>query len=94
VVPARELLGDLLLELRQPAEALREFQIALRNAPKRFNGLLGAARAADLSSDRNKARGFYEQLVEISNRADDERPELKEARSYLGKPVASAGSAE
>jgi tetratricopeptide (TPR) repeat protein len=94
VVPARELLGDLLLELRQPAEALREFEVALRNAPKRLNGLLGAARAADRSGDRNKARGFYEQLVEISNSADDERPELKEARSYLGKPVARAGSAE
>jgi tetratricopeptide (TPR) repeat protein len=94
VVPARELLGDLLLESKQPADALREYEIALRNAPKRFNGLFGAARAADLSGDRNKARGFYEQLVEISNRADDERPELKEARSYLENPVARAGSTE
>jgi hypothetical protein len=51
ILPARELLGEMLLELKQPAQAMIEFEATLRSAPNRFNALAGAARAAKLSGD-------------------------------------------
>jgi tetratricopeptide (TPR) repeat protein len=83
ILPAREQLGELLLDLRRPAEALREFETSLRDTPGRFNGLYGAARAARLASDRRKARGYYGQLVALCRRGDGDRPELEEARAFL-----------
>src|SRR5262249_9568531 len=59
ILPAREMLGDLVLETGQPAKALIEFEASLRNAPNRFNGLSGAARAAAASGDRKKAKTYY-----------------------------------
>lgn len=83
IVPARELLGDLVLELKQPAEALREFEATLKSAPNRFNALAGAARAAELSADSQKAAVFYARLVELCQRSDTPRPELLQARVFL-----------
>jgi tetratricopeptide (TPR) repeat protein len=80
VLPAREQLGELLLELERPAEALVEFEAALSRAPNRFVAVYGAARAARLSGDPRKARQHYARLVEGRAGA---RPELLEARSYL-----------
>src|SRR6185436_2440521 len=65
VLPARELLADLLLDLGRPGEALKEFEASLRNAPNRFNSLFGSGRAAELSGDREKAERFYSQLLKV-----------------------------
>jgi len=89
ILPAREQLGELLLELKQPAAALSAFETALRNTPNRFNALYGAARAAALSDNRSKAVEYYQKLVEFCRHADSSRPELKEAMTFLAK----AGSA-
>jgi tetratricopeptide (TPR) repeat protein len=78
-LPARELLGDLLLEMGKPAEALAEYQASLREAPNRFNGLFGAARSAGLAKQPDLARDFYGKLLEQSV-AGSTRPELEEAR--------------
>jgi len=83
LLPAREQLGELLLELKQPADALNEFESSLRNAPGRFNGLYGAARAAAFAGDRKRAEGFYRQLVALCSHADTDRPELSEAKAFL-----------
>jgi tetratricopeptide (TPR) repeat protein len=83
VMPAREQLGEMLLELRRPREALAEFETALRRAPNRLTALYGAARAARLSGDRRKARLHYGQMLEGSRSRNRERPELQEARAYL-----------
>ncbi|HEX8293860.1 MAG TPA: hypothetical protein VF570_18995, partial [Pyrinomonadaceae bacterium] len=83
LLPAREQLGELLLELKEPAAALREFEASLRNAPERFNGLYGAARAAALAGDGKRAEGFYTRLVALCGHADTERPELAEAKAFL-----------
>jgi tetratricopeptide (TPR) repeat protein len=83
ILPAREQLGELLLELKQPAAALREFETSLRSAPNRFNGLYGAARAARLAADRDGAKTFYGKLVALCRRADSDRPELEEAKEFL-----------
>jgi len=85
IVPVRELLGEMLLELNQPALALREFEASYAKEPNRFRGLYGAAKAAALSGDREKARAVYEKLLAPASRADTERPELKEARTFLAK---------
>jgi len=81
--PAREMLGDLLLELKQPAQALSEFEASQRTDPKRFLGLYGAARAASLAGDPARARTYYGQLVALGQQADTERPELREARAFV-----------
>jgi tetratricopeptide (TPR) repeat protein len=85
LLPAHELLGDLLLELNEPAQALREFETALQMSPHRFNGLSGAARAAQLTGDSEKARTYYTQLVSLCDHADSTRTELAEARVFLAK---------
>jgi len=83
IIPTRELLGELLLELRQPQEALKEFEAALLVSPNRFNGLYGAAKAAELSGDRKKAEAFYAKLTVLGRRSDGKRPELQAAREFL-----------
>lgn len=83
VVPAREMLGDLLLELNQPAEALKEHERSLLSSPNRFNGLYGAARAAEVAGNRVKARLLYQRLVDNCKRGDTTRPELQRAREFL-----------
>jgi tetratricopeptide (TPR) repeat protein len=86
LVPARELLGELLLEVKQPAPALQAFEEAQRNEPNRFKGLYGAARAAELAGEKEKALAFYNKLVALAELADSERPELDEARTFLTQP--------
>lgn len=86
IVPARELLGDLLLEAKQPARAFKEFEPSLSKEPNRFNGMYGAARAAELAGDREKARAYYAKLVALSQKADTERAELLQAKAFLSKP--------
>ena len=88
VLPAREQLGELLLELKQPAAALAAFETALRNTPNRFNALYGAARAAALAGNRQKGAAYYRQLVALCRQADTVRPELNEAKSFIGKAAA------
>ena len=85
IIPARELLGEMLLELKKPAEALREFEASLKTSPNRFNGLYGAARAAELAGDRKLAGSYYAKLVTLSKDADSVREELKQAKDFVAK---------
>jgi len=83
ILPARELLGDMLLELNQPAEAMVEFEATLHTAPDRFNALSGAARAAKQSGENAKAKTYYAKLLSMCEHADGDRPDLQDARSLL-----------
>ncbi len=65
VLPAREMLGDLLLALDQPVEALAEYERALQDTPNRLNALSGAARAAQLAGDRGKAREYHLRVANL-----------------------------
>lgn len=89
IFPAREQLGELLLELKQPAAALKEFEASFRNTPERFNGLYGAARAAKMAGDQKAARTYYSRLLALTREADSTRSEIDEARAFVanGKPV-------
>ncbi|HKS38925.1 MAG TPA: hypothetical protein VJW76_17150, partial [Verrucomicrobiae bacterium] len=83
IIPAREQLGDLLFEAKDPSAALREFEASLRSAPNRFNGLYGAAKAARASDNTDKARTYFAKLIEVCAHADTGRAELEEARAFL-----------
>ena len=83
IKPARELLGEMLVELGRPADALKEFEASHLVEPNRFQGLYGAARAAELAGDRDKARTYYGRLVALGQGADGDRPELKRAKSFM-----------
>jgi len=82
IVPARELLGEMLLELKRPAEALKEFEASQLREPDRFRGLYGAARAAAQSGDLARAKRHFARLVDMAGQGDS-RPELAEARKFL-----------
>lgn len=84
-VPAREMLGDLLMELHHPAQALGEYEAALKISPNRFNDLYGAAVAAQMAGDSAKAKTYYSKLRENCPPAAD-REELQKMK------MAAAGS--
>jgi tetratricopeptide (TPR) repeat protein len=82
IAPARELLGEMLLELKRPAEALKEFEGSQMREPDRFRGLYGAAQAASQSGDAAKAKRYFERLVAMAGEGEA-RPELVAARTFL-----------
>ncbi|MCI0435814.1 MAG: hypothetical protein L0271_19555, partial [Gemmatimonadetes bacterium] len=83
LIPARELEGDLLLELDRPAEALRAYEKTLEREPRRARALFGAARAAQLAGVTDRARAHYTELLEVMAKADPDRPEPRAARAFL-----------
>jgi tetratricopeptide (TPR) repeat protein len=82
ILPARELLGDALLELKRPAEALKAYEGSLTNAPNRFYGLAGAARAADAAGQPDQAKKHYKALIALCG-PRCARPEARTAQTYL-----------
>ena len=84
LVPAREMLADMLLEAKRPVEALAEYKAALVNSPGRFNLLYGAGRAAQAAQQNDEARLYFAKLFEICGSSGD-RPELAEARTLAAK---------
>jgi hypothetical protein len=82
--PARELLGEMLLELKQPAQALKEFEESARHDPNRFRGIYGSALAAAQAGDAPKARAYYSKLVELAGNGNV-RPELQQAKTWLAR---------
>jgi len=68
ILPAREMLGDFLLATNHPQEALDAYESSLKSSPRRLNGLTGAAHAAQLAGDREKARTYYMQVAKLLQR--------------------------
>lgn len=84
LAPTRELLGIMLLEAGRPAEALTELEASMAKEPRRFRTLYAAARAAQESNANEKARRYFQELLDVAAMADTERMELLQARAYLG----------
>ena len=82
LLPAREMLGDMLLEVKRPAEALKEYEASQTREPNRFRGLYGAGEAAAQAGNREKAQQYFTRLVELAG-TGDARPETDRARQYL-----------
>ena len=84
-IPAREMLADLLLEANHPQQALVEYQTDLKLNPNRFNGLYGAARAAEAAGKPSDANEYYALLLKTCEGGSSTRPELSHARELLAK---------
>ena len=82
IAPARELLGEMLLEAGNAKDALAAFEATMKKEPNRFRGAYGAARSAEAMGNKTAAAKFYRQVLEIAKDSDNQRPELKRARSF------------
>jgi len=90
-IPAREMLGDMLLELHQPQQALAEYEMALKLSPNRFNGLYHAGLAAEAAGDKTKAQHYYAALLKSTNNgAQSARPEFAHVKSFVSSTQMAA----
>ncbi|SHF31146.1 TPR repeat [Microbulbifer donghaiensis] len=83
LLPARELLGDMLLAAEQPGEALQAYMNSIELYPSRFNGLYGAALAAQEIGRKTEAEKYYRRLLEMAGAEDSQREALQQARKFL-----------
>jgi tetratricopeptide (TPR) repeat protein len=84
-IPAREMLADMMLDMNRPEQALAEYEADLKFNPNRFNGLYGAARAAEMAGKSDKSNSYYARLVKICDGSNSDRPELSRAKSLLAQ---------
>src|SRR5215470_7988317 len=82
-IPIHEMIADMLLEAKRPAEALTEYEATLQSDPGRFNALYGAAQAAEQVGENDKASRYYAQLVKNCDGSKSDRAELKHARERV-----------
>ena len=85
VVPARELLADLLMETKQPALALTEFERSLKVSPNRLQAVYGAAQAAEAAKQPDVAKRYYAKVVESCAKCSSDEPRLQQAQQFLAK---------
>jgi tetratricopeptide (TPR) repeat protein len=85
VLPAGDLLGDMLLEANRAGEALAAFEATLASSPNRLNTLHGAGLAAERAGDTAKARSYYEQLLKVTAARDSTLPAVEHAQAYLNQ---------
>lgn len=83
VLPARELLGEMLLQSGNPEKAIKAFETSLETAPNRFNSIYGSGLAAESMGDRESAKSYYGRLIQLTTRANGDRPELTHASLFL-----------
>ena len=84
LAPARELLGEMLLQMNQPAQALEQFEATLKKEPGRFRAIYGAARAAQLSGNRDASERYFRELLKVCSHADKPgRSEVVEAQRAI-----------
>ena len=83
IIPAEELLGNLYIALNMPKEALESYKLNLEVRPFRFNGIYGAAKAAEKLGDFKLAKHYFNQLIELTSKTNSSRPEINEAKNFL-----------
>ncbi len=84
-IPAREMLADMMLDMNRPEQALAEYEADLKFNPNRFNGLYGAARAAEMAGKTQKSNTYYARLVKVCDGSTSDRPELAHAKALLAQ---------
>jgi hypothetical protein len=83
VLPAHELLADLLMEMKRPVLALTEYQASLKSAPNRRHATYGAAQAAESANQAALAKDYYAKVVEICSQCRSDDPQLRRAQQFL-----------
>jgi len=84
-IPAREMIADILMEAKRPQQAMAEYQTDLKLNPNRFDGLYGAARAAEASGKQADASEYYALLLKVCDGSNSTRPELSQARKLVAQ---------
>ena len=82
-IPAREMLADMLLDMKRGDQALAEYKASLKFAPNRFNSLYGAAQAAEIAGQSSEAAKYYSELVKVCEGSSSSRPELAKAKQQV-----------
>jgi tetratricopeptide (TPR) repeat protein len=85
ILPARELLADMLFDMGRYSEAQSEYETALERSPNRFNSLYGAGLAAEIGGNKSEAVFYYKKIVEITATIKTDREQLKHAKLYLSQ---------
>ena len=83
IIPADELLADLYLALNRPEDALKAYKLNLKGHPSRFNGIYGAAKAAQQLNDTKLTAYYFEKLIKLSENINSSRPEISEAKEFI-----------
>lgn len=83
LLPVREMLGDLLLEMNRPKEALIAYESSMINNPNRFNSLYGAGKSAELNGDAEKAKFYFSELLKLSNGSKSSRKQIEYAENVV-----------
>jgi tetratricopeptide (TPR) repeat protein len=84
LLPAREMLGDLYMELKRPKDALIQYELSLKINPNRFNTLYSAGKSAELSGDLKKAKFYYGELLKLNKDPKSTRQQIVYARNFIG----------
>ena len=84
LLPAREMLGDLYLELNRPKDALVQYEFSLKNNPNRFNTLFNAGKSAEISGDMKKAKFYLSELLKLNKDPKSNRQQIIYARNFIG----------
>jgi tetratricopeptide (TPR) repeat protein len=84
-IPTREMLAEILLMAKRPDQSLAEYETDLKFNPNRFNGLYGAAQAAEAAGKQEKATQYYSALVKVCSGSNSDRPELSKAKGLVAK---------
>jgi tetratricopeptide (TPR) repeat protein len=87
IIPARECMADMLLQMNKPTDALAAYEANLKTHPNRFNALYGAALASEISGDKEKAKYYYSQLLTITISPSSNRTEIEKAKLFLKKDI-------
>lgn len=87
VLPSTELLGDMLLAMNKPHEAIEAYELNLKVRPNRFNSIYGAAVSANRIGDQKKAQRYFEMLLALTEGTNSDRPEIAEAYTFLKENV-------
>ena len=83
LLPARELLGDMYMQLNRPAEALAAYEKSLESNPNRYNTYYGAALAAEKMKDMKKAKEYYQKLIALKGENPSNRESLQHAKKVV-----------
>jgi tetratricopeptide (TPR) repeat protein len=84
-IPTREMIAEILLDAKRPQQALAEYRVDLKMNPNRFNGLYGAAQAAEAAGEQKSASEYYALLVKDCEGSNSSRPELGRAKQLLAQ---------
>lgn len=84
LLPAREMLGDLYLELNRPGDALVQYELSLKNNPNRFNTLYGAGKSAEIMGNKEKANYYFSELLKLDRRPNSNRQQTIYAKNFVG----------